>query len=557
MDARAITPLDALFVGYEDQENLGLRWITAALNSGGWRAAVQQHTPGSASAVLSAIEARRPKLVGFSLIHQPLLEEFGALMRALREAGVTAHFTCGGHYPSLRPRETLEALPHLDSVVRFEGELTTLELMEHLEAPECWPAIRGLAFRQGAGVAITPPRPLIPDLDSLPLPVRSEPHLTGRGIRVAPMLASRGCMNDCSFCSIRRFYGGAPGPLRRVRSPEAVVGEMRELFDRDSVRFFVFHDDDFAARSRQQRQWLAEYLDALDRAGLGDQIGWRVACRVDDVDEDVIAACARRGLVFVFLGVESGSPAGLRSMNKHVTVEQNLQAIATLKKLDTAFEMGFMLLDPDSTVDSIQEDIDFLREVTADGRCPASFTKMLPYAGTPIEDRLAREGRLRGTAARPDYGYLDARLDWFGLFASRSFEFRNFDWFGLVKRLRLARFDRVLASRFEPGPGVDEYDRELTRLTALANRLALDTLQRALDFVKARDGLSIARDLPALDYLTRIEMEADAGLQRELDAILVRHSPQLLESFSVEYARRAANGDFDRAHSPIQTRPGG
>ena len=557
MDAKAITPLDALFVGYEDQEYLGLGWITATLNSGGWRAAVQQHTPGSASAVLSAIEARRPKLVGFSISYQPLLEEFGALMRALREAGVTAHFTCGGHYPSLRPRETLEALPHLDSVVRFEGELTTLELMEHLEAPERWPAIRGLAFRQGAGVVVTPPRPLIPDLDSLPLPVRNEPRVTGRGIRTASVLASRGCMNDCWFCSIHPFYAGAPGPLRRVRSPEAVVGEMRELFDRDGVRLFVFQDDDFAARSRQQQQWLAEYLDALDRAGLGDQIGWRVACRVDDVDEDVIAACARRGLVFAFLGVESGSPAGLRSMNKRVTVEQNLQAIATLKKLDIPFEMGFILFDPDSTLDSVQEDIDFLREVTADGRCPASFTKMLPYAGTPIEDRLAREGRLRGTRAWPDYTYLDERLNWFGLFTSRTFQFRNFDWFGLVKRLRLARFDRVLASRFQPGPGVDEYGRELTRLTALTNGLALDTLQRALDFVKVRDGPGIARDFPALDYLTRIEMEAEAGLQRELDAILACHGPQLLESFSVEYARRAADGDFDGDPLSIRTRPGG
>ncbi len=451
----------------------------------------------------------------------------------------------------------MEVLPHLDSVVRFEGELTTLELMEHLAAPERWPAIQGLAFRQGADVLITPPRPLIPDLDSLPLPVRSELPMASGGIRVASMLASRGCVNDCSFCSIRQFYGGAPGPLRRVRSPEAVVGEIRELFDRDGVTFFVFQDDDFAARARQQQQWLAGYLDTLDRARLSEHIAWKIACRTDDVDEDLIAASARRGLVFVFLGVESGSPTGLRSMNKRVTVEQNLQAIAILKKLDMPFDMGFMLLEPDSTLESVQEDIDFLREVTADGSCPASFTKMLPYAGTPIEDRLVREGRLRGTQACPDYTYLDGRLNWFGLFTSRTFQFRNFDWLGLVERLRRVRFDQVVVSRFQPGAVVNEYERELTRLTALANRLALDTLQRALDFVKARDGMSLVRDFPALDYLTRIEMEAEAGLQRELDGILARHSPQLLEAVSVEYARRAANGDFDRAPLSIRTRRGG
>jgi len=89
-----------------------------------------------------------------------------------------------------------------------------------------------------------------------------------------------------------------------------------------------------------------------------------------------MAACRRRGLVGVYLGVESGSPAGLRTMNKRVTVEQNLRAIAILKKLDLTCDMGFMLFDPDSTIDSVQENISFLHGVTGDGSCPASFRKV-------------------------------------------------------------------------------------------------------------------------------------------------------------------------------------
>src|SRR5689334_23535453 len=42
---------------------------------------------------------------------------------ALREAGVTAHFTMGGHYASFEPTEILRRIPGLDSVVRFEGEI--------------------------------------------------------------------------------------------------------------------------------------------------------------------------------------------------------------------------------------------------------------------------------------------------------------------------------------------------------------------------------------------------------------------------------------------------
>jgi hypothetical protein len=35
---------------------------------------------------------------------------------------------------------------------------------------------------------------------------------------------------------------------------------------------------------------------------------------------------------------------------------------------------------------------------------------MLPYGGTPIRDRLAKEGRLRGDLTRPDYDFLESSV---------------------------------------------------------------------------------------------------------------------------------------------------
>ena len=261
----------------------------------------------------------------------------------------------------------------------------------------------------------------------------------------------------------------------------------------------------------------------------------------------LIAACRRRGLVGVYLGIESGSPAGLRTLNKRATVEQNLEAIAILKKLDMDFDVGIMLFDPDSTVDSVQENIDFLHAVTGDGCRPANFWKMLPYAGTPIEDRLARQGRLGGTTAWPDYALLDERLDWYAVFAARTFRFRNLDSLGLVERLRLACFDQLLVKRFQLNAAGNTYAQDLTQVIARANQLVLDTLQRALDFVKVRDGYGIAREASALNALAREQWEADERLQQELDAILERHNPGLLQAYSTEFRRRTALGELDRA----------
>jgi len=43
------------------------------------------------------------------------------LLYVLRLNGVDCHFTMGGHFPSLSYDQTLELVPELDSVVRFEG----------------------------------------------------------------------------------------------------------------------------------------------------------------------------------------------------------------------------------------------------------------------------------------------------------------------------------------------------------------------------------------------------------------------------------------------------
>ncbi|MCL5999015.1 MAG: B12-binding domain-containing radical SAM protein [Chloroflexi bacterium] len=530
--------LDALFVGYENQENLGLRSIVATLRASGYQAQLLPFVPGEHQHILQAIRAHAPKLVGFSIIFQYTVDEFAQLATSLRDAGVTAHFTIGGHYPSLRPQEALRAMPAVDSVVRFEGELTALELLEKVHQPASWDSILGLAFRRGEDIVVNPPRPLIAALDTLPPPVRDKPRLLPRGIRAASIIASRGCLFNCAFCSIRQFYGGAPGPLRRTRSPQAVVAEMQALFSNDGVRFFIFQDDDFAARSPQQRRWVQDFLKALDEQHLTGEVRWKIACRVDDVEAGLLSQCREHGLIAVYLGVESGSRQGLRTLNKRVSVDQNRRAIETLKQLGLAFDMGFMLFDPDSTLDTIRENINFLMAMTADGCCPANFCKMLPYAGTPVEQRLRQEGRLKGSVGQPDYDFKDPRLDWFALFASQAFRHRNFDRLGLVERLRLSLFDKTLARAFEPAPWVDEYERALQRVTASANLALLDVLEAGLDFVRSKQNEEqVILGWPWLGEMAQQSWCRERSIQQDLDAVLRRYSPELLMAFMDELNR--------------------
>jgi len=95
-----------LLVGYEDQDNLGIRYLSSRLLRDGHHTRIVAFgaDPG---VLLSIIRQERPDVVGFSLIFQYMVPEFAWVIRALREAGVTSHFTIGGHYASFEPAALL------------------------------------------------------------------------------------------------------------------------------------------------------------------------------------------------------------------------------------------------------------------------------------------------------------------------------------------------------------------------------------------------------------------------------------------------------------------
>jgi anaerobic magnesium-protoporphyrin IX monomethyl ester cyclase len=525
MNTQIKSSLDVLLVGYENQENLGLRSILSYLQANGMRAMIAPFYAGQEDRILKIARKLHPRMIGFSLIFQYSLEEFGSLMRHLRAHGLGMHFTAGGHYPSLRPEQTFEMLPDLNTIVRFEGEETLLELLQQLEQPQLWHTISGLAYHNGSGIEINPVRPLIEDLDSLPRIHRDEPRQAGGGIKIAYMLASRGCLFNCSFCSIRQFYGSVGGELRRIRSPQAVVDEMLSLYYEKGIKFFSFQDDDFAARTPRQKEWLNLFLQHLSDAHLSDQIHWKISCRVDDLEPDILKRMQGNGLLAVYLGVESGNERGLSTLNKHVSVEQNLAAIELLKEFGLAMSIGFMLLDPSSTMDSVRENINFLKTVGHDGYFPINFCKMLPYAGTPIEERLIREGRLKGSITQPDYGFPDPKLEWFEVLIKQIFGTRNFNPDGLVSLLQQADFDHRLTLAFENESNTkNNFGIKLGNLISQSNLLAIETLETLLDIVTNFDIEYLLKEQNTLVNIAEKEWRGEAEIEIELKK-LEQYSP--------------------------------
>jgi len=146
--------LDVLLVGAEELENLSTRYLAAVLRQHGFSVAIAPFsTAQETDAVVRQAQHTRPPLIGLSIIFQYRAPEFLALAARLRDALPTAHITTGGHFPTFVAPELLRDYPALDSVVRGEGELTLLELVQALDTPTAWGAIRGLGRGRQPGLS--------------------------------------------------------------------------------------------------------------------------------------------------------------------------------------------------------------------------------------------------------------------------------------------------------------------------------------------------------------------------------------------------------------------
>jgi anaerobic magnesium-protoporphyrin IX monomethyl ester cyclase len=473
------TSRPVMLIGFQNQGNLGLGYLAAVLRKVGYEVHVVDIEQEPEKILKVALEID-PVLIGFSLIFQFFIDRYAELLYLFRANGITCHFTMGGHFPSLSYEQTLELVPELDTVVRFEGETTLLELVDAVSQDKDWREIHGLAYRKDEAIVTTPARALLDDLDQLPYPDRDyEPEMV-LGRSIMPILASRGCARTCSFCSIHTFYRAAPGRIVRTRKPAEVVREMRMLHEEQGITIFLFQDDDFPLFGQVWRRWANEFVDELHRNELPGKVIWKMNCRADAVDRELFIRMRDAGLYLVYMGLESGSEEGLETLHKQITVEQNIRAVNVLKDIGLMWEYGFMLLDPSSTFESIRENIGFLRTILNDGCLPVTFCRMLPYDGTPIKDSLVQSGRIRGDICNPDYDFLDPKIGEFYEALTKVVSLTG--WIhglkAVTNQLSWAWHEVATIERLFPAlPGMEEYKEKLRQITKESNDFLLRVVE--------------------------------------------------------------------------------
>jgi len=336
------------------------------------------------------LEKTSPDIVGVSGI-TPFLSAAVKTARIAKKVNPHVVTVVGGTHFTLNARQSIVDYPEIDYVVRGEGEITLLELVKALDGGLDLSTVKGIAFRDRRSIKITPERPLIEDLDTLPMPAyhklpMDKYRFVVWGPEICVMISSRGCPFHCRFCTEQKIWRNR----WRGRSAVRLVDEMELLNKKYGVKIIWFGDDCFNLNRKRNEQFIEE----LEQRKL--DMKWYIEARVDTLlrDADLVPRMARLGLFHVLLGAESSSKNDLKYLNKNINLSETKKAVALLKQHGIIAHTNFIVGLPQDTKKSIRRTVAFAKSLDPD---VAVFVPLTPFPGTDLYDELTSSGLLTET----------------------------------------------------------------------------------------------------------------------------------------------------------------
>jgi len=284
-----------------------------------------------------------------------------------------------------------------DFVIQGEGEMTLKELSNALLKNETYSNILGIVYKKDGKIILNPKRPVLKELDTLPLPAwdlididaYKSVWASGNNEFTLNMVTTRGCPFKCNWCA-KPIYGNR----YNSHSVEYIINHISYLQDKFGITKFWMCDDIFGLKPN----WVQEFNKKLKEKSL--KISYYIQSRVDLLlKEDTIDALAESGLKEVWLGAESGSQKILDAMDKGTTVEQIYQASKFLKEknIKVAFFIQFGYLG--ETKEDIDSTIQMIKELQPDN---LGISVSYPLPGTKFYEKVKDDLKLKANWSDSD-----------------------------------------------------------------------------------------------------------------------------------------------------------
>ena len=393
---------------------LGLAYIAAALRDAGFRYHVVDGTGEALDAVgpypergdfmvqglsFDRIVERIPAdtdVIGIGCMFSTLWPLTRQLAERVRARFPRALLILGGEHGTAVPDHVLGASP-FDVVVLGEGEETIVGLLRARAVGRPLGEVGGIAFRDGGRIVKTglsarrrdvdaiPP----PDWDAFPIEEYVARHqMNGINLgRSMPILGTRGCPFQCTFCSNPAMWTQRWIP----RDPKLLADEMALYRAKYGATNFDFQD----LTAIVKRQWIVDFCRELIARGL--EVTWQMpsGTRSEVFDAEVADLLYRSGCRALAFAPESGSPAILKRVKKQVDLGHMLAAMRAAVRRGLKLSCFIVIGFPDDTPATLRQTLRLIRRMAVLGVHDVAVSKFVPYPGSELFQRLQREGKLQ------------------------------------------------------------------------------------------------------------------------------------------------------------------
>ena len=321
------------------------------------------------------------------------------LAEEIRKSNAEATIICGNSVVSSIPKITLKKT-EVDIGVTGEGDVTIVELIDAICNNKPISEVAGICYLNGNEVVLTQRRPVIEDIDSLPIidweifniDLYLEKSINGiakpypipkEQIKAFVINTARGCPFQCTFC-----FHVFKGYKYRYRSSASIVFELKMLNQRYGINYVNFLDE-LTFFSKQQAE---EFADKLIASGLN--IFWNADIRSNlftDADAEILQKMKQSGCLSVGYSLESGNAEILRQMNKGLSVDDFITQKRALSAAGIHSNTSLVFGYPTETKETIRETFRALEKA---GVYPSSGY-LLPQPGTPMYDLALERGIIK------------------------------------------------------------------------------------------------------------------------------------------------------------------
>jgi radical SAM superfamily enzyme YgiQ (UPF0313 family) len=303
------------------------------------------------------------------------------IFRTCKEIKPDIVTVAGGGIITTEPYVAMQAMEEADIGVIGEGELTSCELAESLEAGYGLFNVKGIIWRDCSGnLVMNEKQNVIDDLDQISYPDREgfgySIFLSESPQNYFGIFSSRSCPYNCTFCFHHEKY--------RYRNLDSIFTEIDDIVEKYHPQYLHFYDELFSI----DKERVLEFCKRITPYS----IPYEIYMRVPDVTEELVKALRDSGCAAIGLGLESYSDKILKSMKKNITPAQIDSALRIVKDVGVGLLGNFILGDIEDTEETAEASLNY-RASHPEYNINAYMIRTLP--GSEIYKKAVKKGIIK------------------------------------------------------------------------------------------------------------------------------------------------------------------